>query len=339
MQTQEDVGVENVSLDDLKFADEEKFRHEIEYLRGRVTNLESFKEKFFALQKNPGQNVTASSGDAATRISQLEADLKSATKMAMLSMTTTGEYGAVVDFFKESSSAKDYQRLIDGFLKSVSSYSLEASVLVHGLDGDEFFSQSAGHEDLDKELIEKNREQGRVFEHDGMLSVNYKNVSILFRGFPEDDPEKKGRLHDNLVILGSGLNGSIDALNLDIKMGRQRQNLHTIVKAIPRVIDKIEQDLGTQLKKTDIMCDQLLANSNQLVRGHGLSAGQEKELNAMLVTHKSQLHKVLAESIVIAEQFAEIMNTLERTYVSSSEDAEPVEETGGESGADEDVLF
>ncbi|MCW8854879.1 MAG: hypothetical protein OQK72_09285, partial [Gammaproteobacteria bacterium] len=102
MQTQEDVGVENVSLDDLKFADEEKFRHEIEYLRGRVTNLESFKEKFFALQKNPGQNVTASSGDVAARISQLEADLKSATKMAMLSMTTTGEYGAVVDFFKES---------------------------------------------------------------------------------------------------------------------------------------------------------------------------------------------------------------------------------------------
>ncbi|MCW8909137.1 MAG: hypothetical protein OQK76_00820, partial [Gammaproteobacteria bacterium] len=67
--------------------------------------------------------------------------------------------------------------------------------------------------------------------------------------------------------------------------------------------------------------------------------GQEKELNAMLVTHKSQLHKVLAESIVIAEQFAEIMNTLERTYVSSSEDAEQVEETDDESVIDEDVLF
>ena len=343
MQTQDEVSVENVSLDDLKFADEEKFRHEIEYLRGRLINLESFKEKFFALQKNPGQAVSSNdSGDSTARISQLETDLKSATKLAMLSMTTTGEYGAVVDFFKESTAVKDYQKLIDVFFRSVTSYGLESTVLVHGLDGDEAFSQLAEHKELDIELIEKNREQGRVYEHDGMLSVNYKNVSMLFRGFPEDDMEKKGRLHDNLVILGSGLNGSIDALNLDIKMGRQRQNLHTIVKAIPKVIDKIEQDLGTQLKKTDVMCDQVIVNTSQLVKGHGLSGGQEKELNSLLVTHKNQLHKVLAESIVIAEQFAEIMNTLERTYISSSDDAEKADETEefeSKHNVDEDVLF
>jgi len=342
MQIQDDVSVENVSLDDLKFADEEKFRHEIEYLRGRLINLESFKEKFFALQKNPGQTVSVNdSGDASARISQLEADLKSATKMAMLSMTTTGEYGAIVDFFKESTAVQDYHKLIDVFLKSVTSYGLEATVLVHGLDGDEVFFQLEEHKDLDIELIEKNREQGRVYEHDGMLSVNYKNVSMLFRGFPEDDPEKKCRLHDNLVILGSGLNGAVYALNLYMKMGRQRQNLRTIVKAIPKVIDKIEQDLGTQLNKTDVMCDQVIVNTGQLVKGQGLSAGKEKELGSLLMTHKRQLHKILAESIVIAEQFAEIMNTLERTYVSSTDESEkPAEpEEPQDKQADEDVLF
>jgi hypothetical protein len=128
-------------------------------------------------------------------------------------------------------------------------------------------------------------------------------------------------------------------------MGRQRQNLHTIVKAIPKVIDKIEQDLGTQLKKTDVMCDQVITNAGNLVKGRGLSGSQEKELSALLITHKSQLHKILAESIVIAEQFAEIMNTLERTYVSSAEDTQEVQDARvvkaakAAEDANQDILF
>lgn len=232
--------------------------------------------------------------------------------------------------------SKDYQSLIDVFFSALSNYGLQSTVLLMALDSEQMYSQNEETQDSDIELIREYKDLGRIYEHEDMLFINDKHVSFLVRGLSFDDQEKKGRLQDNLVILASGLTERIDALNLDIKMGRQRQNLHTIVKAIPKVIDKIEQDLGAQLNKTDGMCDRVIANMGSMIKDQGLGAEKEKELCGLLITHKHQLHKILAESIVIAEQFAEIMNTLERTYVSSAESDSSVE-TSAETSAD--VLF
>lgn len=104
MQTQNELVQEDEASLETVLSEEDKFRHEIEYLRGRVSNLESFKEKFFALQKKvpkAAASVVESVIDT-QQVSKLEADLKNATNMAMLSMTTTGEYGTVVDFLKKA---------------------------------------------------------------------------------------------------------------------------------------------------------------------------------------------------------------------------------------------
>jgi hypothetical protein len=337
--SEDDVQEEDI-LDDLAFADEDQLRHEIKYLRERLVNLEGFKGMFFTLQadlvaereklaayesgsvkNSEDQNQEASTPESSLdsqiendEVDRLQNELKTATEMAKLSMTTTGEYGSILDFFKKSGAVENYNQLADLVFETVNSYGLSSAIQVRCLEGELNFSSDEERKDLYKDLISGFRVQGRLVEEEAVICVNFENISFISGNFPVEDAERCGRLKDYLVILCSGVDERIKALDTQITLENQKRNLHKIVKATHNAISKIEKGINKQILQVNGVYNILEKKLSESITDLGMSDQPKKVLLNVLSENKTKLNAVLTRSLTLDQHFVTIIAKLEKAY-------------------------
>ena len=318
-------------LADLRYADEKTLRHEIEHQRQRLNNLEGFKKMFFALKAeiNSGKeknihhstqqvkDVDQPSDDSklTSRINQLEEDLKGANQMAMLSMTTIGEYGSVLSFCKTVVAAESYEDLANLIYESMAAYALKVAIQINGLDGAVMYFQDELLNDEDTELINNLKDEGRIIEQDDVVVFNHKYINICVRDFPFDDQEKSGRLKDYLAIIASAADSCIKTLDADVKLERQNQNLHTILNAVPQMIEKIKEGINTQNNKAIDIYQGFVSGVKEMVSKRRAGDNCEKMFESLTSTNKEKFKKTFSQSASLTDNLVRMIKQLESTYI------------------------
>lgn len=322
--------------DDLLNASEERLHHEIKFLREHVANLEIFKKLFFVLQGElvterskiaelmrqmhglePETTVAKPSADIVEgRIHQLETDLHNTQDMASLAMTTMNEYGLVIDFFKESVTAVSYQDLTMLLFMAVSGYGLAATVLIRSVHGELIFTQNEALKDHDVVLINRLKTRGRIVEHEDVVVINFTNIGLLARNFP-DDAEKSGRIKNYLTTLCYGVNGRVDAIDANSRLKKERQNLFKIVSEASKALAAIKLSLNEHVHQTDDMCKQVMHGMNEAFVKLGMPEKQRQVLGGLLLSGNKRLDVILAETLALDEKFVELLTHLEHIYASS----------------------
>lgn len=122
----------------------------------------------------------------------------------------------------------------------MSAYSLRVGIQINAEDSTLMYCQDEAFKDEDTELINNMNADGRIIEHENVVLFNHKYINLCVHDFPFNDKEKSGRLKDYLAIVTSSADVCIKTIDTDIKLGRQYQNLHTILKAVPQMIVKIQ---------------------------------------------------------------------------------------------------
>lgn len=326
--------------DDLLFADEDRLRHEIHFLRGRVTNLEVFKKLFFTIQEDlvAERNKTAElqrqanglvpekistpvveeivqdAGGLESQIHQLESDAENAQEMARLAMATMGEYGVVIDFFRESTTAVSYQDLVMLLFQALDNWKLQATVQIRCIHGELIFSKD-DMKDHDTALINRFREQGRMVDYENMVIVNFTNVSLLARNFPLDK-EQAGRIRDYLNTLCYGVNSRVDAIDANSKLKKERQNMFKIVTGAGKVMSNNQRHLGDNIRKIDSLYKALSKKLEDACLQLRLNDVQQKALNGLVQIGGKQLSLLLFEALTLSvdEKFLDVLQKLEQNY-------------------------
>lgn len=327
----EEVAVEDI-LDDLLFADEARLRQEIMYQRQHNANLERFKRMFFSLKAELDSVKAVSSGYAtgeagqssssASHINQLEKNLEDANEMAMLSMVTIGEYGSVLNFCKSAATAESYEALVDLVYECMSAYSLKAGIQINGVDGSAIYCQDESFKDEDTELINNLKADGRIIEHENVVLFNHKYINLCVHDFPFNDEEKSGRLKDYLAIVASSADVCIKTIDTDIKLGRQYQNLHTILKAVPQMIVKIQGGINKQNDKVLNIHKEFAIEVANMIKKQNPGDKYSDILNSLSSTHKEELKKIFSQSSMLTDGLVRMIKQLEHTYVDSESDVD-----------------
>ncbi len=343
----------STNTDDLLNASEERLRHEIKFLRDHVANLEVFKKLFFVLQAElvterskiaeltrqihglaPEKIAVKPSADVVEeQIHQLETDLHNTQDMASLAMTTMNEYGLVIDFFKESVTAVNYQDLTMLLFMAISGYGLTATVLIRSVHGELIFTQNEAMKDQDVALIKRLKTQGRIVEHEDVVVINFTNIGLLARNFP-DDREKAGRIKNYLTTLCFGVNGRVDAIDANSRLKKERQSLFNIVNGASKALAAIKQSLNEHVHQTDDMCKQVTQSMNEAFVKLGMPEKQRQILGGLLQSGNKRLDVILAETLALDEKFVELLVQLEHTYaISQQAEHKPVITTPPDSTA------
>lgn len=321
-------------LADLFQADEEKLLHEIKYQRQRNTNLEGFKRMFFAL-KAELDSTRASTGqdnntppfntdphDSTARTNQLEQDLKGANEMAMLSMVTIGEYGSVMSFCKTTVTAESYDDLVELIYECMTAYGLSVTIQLNGVDGASLHCQDEQYKDEDIKLLDELKDSGRIIEQENIVAFNHKYINLCVRNFPFDDHEKCGRLKDYLAIIASVADSAIKTLDADVKLARQYQNLQTILKAVPQMIEKIQSGINKQNNKALDIQQDFVSNMAGMIKKQGMGEKCNTLLQTLASSHQEAFQKTFSQSVNLTDNLVQMIKQLEHTYVDNESDVD-----------------
>lgn len=148
---------------------------------------------------------------------KLTRDLNEASEIALLSMSHSSELGEISRFILKSYKCKTYDELFFALFETTESFLLECSALV--VVDDTLTVQSSNgvvSEELKNTLL-KYHGTKRIIDLGIELIISYDHGSIIIHNMPRHDPNKHGRLTDNMAVLGNCFEARVRGIDAEQK--------------------------------------------------------------------------------------------------------------------------
>jgi response regulator of citrate/malate metabolism len=227
--------------------------------------------------------------DAATR-----EQMAYAQSVAFTSMSSMGELGVVMQFLSKSFACATIQSVTELAVESLRQYELEGAIYALW-EGDGLIRTTDGGElpERYRTLIDQRRTLGRLLEIDRNLSVNYDHVSLLVTNLPESDPQRVGRIRDNLATLAEGIESRIQGLLLVHDNILKQQGIRYAVWEIRESVKNLNERQAADLNNTSVLTNRVIDEFEEAF----LHMGMLPEIENQLIGELVELRRKIAEII------------------------------------------
>lgn len=131
---------------------------------------------------------------------RIKSELDEASSMALLAMDNSSDLGGILSFVKEALYEREYEALAQSIFKYVNTFSQSALIEMQGSSGVKYYTSEAEVSAESKSLLKQNQSAGRIVQHKDIIQINRENITILASGLPEHNPDRIGRISDNMAI-------------------------------------------------------------------------------------------------------------------------------------------
>lgn len=238
-----------------------------------------------------------------------------ATTTAMTAMTSAAEQGLVLQFMKASFLCQGYLELATAIVAAMRQFGLEALVQIRGRHATLSRSGDAPCSPLEESVLSNLGTGDRIIDLKNRTAINFPRVSLLLKNMPIEDPERYGRIKDNVALLLEGADARVAALDMDmqltaeaarlidavdaingalIEVNRQSRDLH---KAYGDVFGRLAQQLESAIPLLEVnqsqeaMLENILAQTSS---AYLLLADQESAVDRKLLDAMEKLHQLAA---------------------------------------------
>ena len=234
-----------------------------------------------------------------------------AQQVAFSAMAGMGGLGVIIEFFRKSATVKSYQVLAELVIEALNAWELRGGVQIRGVSDEANLSTDAVISPLQSTIMTTMRDMGRIFELKSRAVVNYEHISILVYNMPTDDPDKVGRMRDNLAWLGEGADTCI--ANLDaIMVSRLQVNfLGQSISQITELMQKAASSDAQNRNSVQKRVIEVLDGIEVSVGSFGLTKIQNEYVNSMVLEGADELTNAFEEAALIQLDFTEILNRLQ----------------------------
>jgi DNA-binding response OmpR family regulator len=214
--------------------------------------------------------------DSRQMLEGLREEMASTMSMLMSTIVTSGEYGVVMNFFRNSYAARSLTELAEVVLKALDDFSLVGTVQIRTSDQILTINSARRSSPLEQDMLYTlSLENRHIYDYGSRTAFCYPNVAILIKTMPTDDPEAYGRIKDNIALLAEGAEFRLQALLVELEVRRQRENLAGSVAIAGKLLTKADTDFKAgQSEMTDIF-NELEQHLELAFAGLGLSEDQE----------------------------------------------------------------
>jgi DNA-binding response OmpR family regulator len=214
--------------------------------------------------------------DSRQMLEGLREEMASTMSMLMSTIVTSGEYGVVMNFFRNSYAARSLTELAEVVLKALDDFSLVGTVQIRTSDQILTINSARRSSPLEQDMLYTlSLENRHIYDYGSRTAFCYPNVAILIKTMPTDDPEAYGRIKDNIALLAEGAEFRLQALLVELEVRRQREILAGSVAIAGKLLTKADTDFKAgQSEMTDIF-NELEQHLELAFAGLGLSEDQE----------------------------------------------------------------
>ena len=240
---------------------------------------------------------------------RLKADYTNAFSTAMTAMSSSAEIGAVLQFLRKSFTCNDYSSLAQEVLATFTSFGLEASVKIHGTQGAIYYSPNGPCSQLEVSVLTNMSKQGRLFEFGARTSCSYEHITIIVKSDAKSDPDRHGRMKDNLAWLAEGADARVVALD-GIAAMVKHDSLVQMHATITKALQGIDQRHREQGVKSGQIFEELQRAFDRKMITIGITQSQEEELAQLLLVAGNDVRSLYEQGLEISTHMESLLKQL-----------------------------
>lgn len=171
----------------------------------------------------------------------LQQQIDDATETAFNAMANSSEMGSIVQYVEQIGKIDSKEDLANALVNCLRGFGLKCSAEFR-VKNERFQYASEGVcSPMVVELFELLQNKGRLYEFMPRVLVNYPRVSLLIMNLPQDDPEKLGRIRDNICFVVGVTEHQLDSI---ITKGQLNEQKFKLRQAFTMVRGKFEDLVG-----------------------------------------------------------------------------------------------
>lgn len=154
------------------------------------------------------------------------------------------------------------------------------------------------------------RASGRIFQFKTRAAFNYGGVTVMLNNLPLDDPDKVGRIRDNVAILAEGADARLQAIGVERENRRRQQG---VVEALPQVHDALESLQDSYRRTSFHLTQHMIEFQEALMKSFvhlGLTEGQEDFLNRLANEHMQRIVAAQDQNLTVVDQLRQVADQL-----------------------------
>jgi len=245
------------------------------------------------------------------RLDGLREEVANTMSMLMSTIVTSGEYGVVMNFFRNSYAARGLAELAEVVLKALDDFGLDGTVQLRTGEGILTINSARRSSPLEQDMLYKlSLENRHIYDYGHRTAFCYPNVAILIKTMPTDDPEAYGRVKDNIALLAEGAEFRLQALLVELEVRRQRENLAGSVAIAGKVLAKADTDFKVGQSEMTGIFDELEQRLELAFAGLGLSEDQENGMWQVVRPLMARARALYDEGLVLDEELDTALRAL-----------------------------
>lgn len=213
---------------------------------------------------------------------QLREQAGYAQQTAMTAISCMGELGVVIEFLRRSFACGSMQELASAVLAALDQYSLRGAVQMRQESNMMNLSPQGMNLPLETEVLNHVRSMGRIFEFKTRAVFNYGQITVLVNNMPHADPDRCGRIRDNLAILAEGADARLQAIAIEQKNQRKHSGVCAARKKLRDILAAVSESHQRDRVESAASMHELLAELDRSFVSLGLTDAQEIFLSELV---------------------------------------------------------
>ncbi len=251
-----------------------------------------------------------SSADHA-ELEQLQMQLESANQMAMNMMMTSGDQGNIINFARNSIQYETLEELGKGILETVTLFQVHGALQLRGEEHEPINLSSYGvltAQDSDK--ISDTDKSERFTEDGAELLIKFKALSLLIKDMPLNDPDKMGRIKDNMAIALELACANLNSIEASITIKKNQKILNQVLKNTYETIQNVEKQFNEQNDITNQVINSLTGIISNPAMTQGMDPIYKDVFTSIIEDGKKQFDLIKETGVAIDSDFADIVKRL-----------------------------
>ncbi|HEX8963777.1 MAG TPA: response regulator [Rhodocyclaceae bacterium] len=241
-------------------------------------------------------------------------------QLANVVMASLNEYAALIRFLRALNECRDYQGVVEAVLAVLDSYQLEGAVQVRMRSLERTFGRAGENWPMELAVINHVRTLGRIFEFRSRSVYNFDRVSILVTSMPLADPDRCGRIRDDLAIVAESADAKLAAIQETADKLRLRSEISELLRDLGDHVDRYGRSYQharyQSSEHTVRLLDELLVATAHL----GMSGEQEDAILDLVKRRSEQLADLYDFAGETSTDLADLRTRLE-ALISTTADA------------------
>jgi len=302
------------STKDIEFdlSPEGKLRHENQYLKERLVNLEVFKQNFFAQHHDLIK--------ANETIAQLEQQLnldKIKDQILNESASTGGEAentSELLDFFQDCLTAASYHDLVMSIFQSADRMVGNTVIQIHDDHNTYDYAMDDSIKEVGTKLINQHKKKGEPVHIEGNTILNYKHISIIYTNLSGQSPEVIQRANEYIEIVTLGANTRLSTIKQREELEHLRKNIYLIFKKTNKSFETLQNQFEDNTISISEIYEKCRSSIIENIERMGLAESNESLIKLILDDSRNDLLLTLTTSMSLDEEFMGAMKRLEEAY-------------------------